>query len=66
MLYFWRKQNEEVVVGESVIVRVIQVKGNRVQLGFEGPRDVPVDRREVRDGKEKKNDEEQRSQSEPV
>lgn len=47
MLVLSRKKNEKVIIGENIEVRVIDVRGDRVKLGFVGPADVPIHREEV-------------------
>jgi carbon storage regulator len=47
MLVLSRKKNEKVIIGENIEVRVIDVRGDRVKLGFVGPPDVPIHREEV-------------------
>lgn len=47
MLVLSRKQGETVVIGDGVIVRVVDICGDRVRLGIEAPREVPVHRGEV-------------------
>jgi carbon storage regulator len=49
MHVFSRKQNESLVIGDSIIVTVIEIRGDKVRLGIEHPLDVPVHRREVFD-----------------
>ncbi len=47
MLVLTRRQDEEVVIGDHIIVKVVEVKGNTVRLGFEAPADVTIHRKEV-------------------
>ena len=47
MLVLSRKKGERVVVGDSVTVTVLELKGNVVKLGFAAPAEVPVHREEV-------------------
>jgi carbon storage regulator len=47
MLVLSRKLNEAVVINENVRVTILGIKGDRVRLGIEAPRDVSVDRGEV-------------------
>ena len=47
MLVLSRKKNEKVIIGDNIEVRVIDVRGDRVKLGFIGPQDVPIHREEV-------------------
>lgn len=50
MLVLSRKQNECIVIGETdeVVVTVLKVRGDKVRLGITAPRDVKIDRLEVR------------------
>jgi carbon storage regulator len=47
MLILSRKPGERVLVGEDVEVIVLEVDGDRVKLGFEAPRYVPICRAEI-------------------
>ena len=48
MLVLSRKVGEEILIGGSILVTVVRVQGNRVQIGIEAPRDVVVNREEIR------------------
>ena len=47
MLVLTRKKNQEIVVGENIVVMVVDIQGNTVRLGIDAPKDVTVHRREV-------------------
>jgi len=47
MLVLSRKRGEQIVIGSQIEVVVLEVRGDRVKLGFKGPADVPIHRREV-------------------
>ena len=47
MLVLSRKKNESIVINDNVIVTVIDVRGDKVRIGIEAPRDVSVHRQEV-------------------
>jgi len=47
MLVLSRKQGERVVVDQEIEVTVLEVHGDRVKLGFVGPREVPIHRHEI-------------------
>ncbi len=47
MLVLTRKKNQKIVIGDNIIVTVLQVKGNSIQLGIEAPRDVRIMRGEL-------------------
>ena len=49
MLVLARRQGEEICIGKDVIITVLQTDRGRVRLGIEAPKDVPVDREEVRE-----------------
>lgn len=47
MLVLTRKANQSIMIGDSIEVSVLSVMGEKVRLGIQAPRDVPVFRREV-------------------
>jgi len=47
MLVLTRKLGEIIRVGETVTVRILEVRGNQVRLGVEAPADVRIYREEV-------------------
>jgi len=53
MLVITRREGEEVVIGDPKnpigIVRIASVKGERVRIAFEFPREVEIHRREIAD-----------------
>jgi carbon storage regulator len=49
MLVLSRRIGEEIIINDNIRVTVVAVKGDRVRLGIVAPRDVAVDRSEVRE-----------------
>jgi len=47
MLVLSRKQNERIRVGESVVVTIVRVSGDKVRIGIEAPPNVRVLRDEL-------------------
>lgn len=47
MLVLSRKRNESVVINDQIVVTVIEVRGDKVRLGIQAPRDVPIHRSEI-------------------
>lgn len=49
MLVLSRQRNEVVVIGDDIEVCVVDIRGDKVRLGFTAPKGVPVHRSEVAD-----------------
>ncbi len=47
MLVLSRKEGERILIGDSVVVTVVRVSGDRVRIGIEAPRHVTVMREEL-------------------
>lgn len=52
MLILTRRVGESLIIGEDVTVSVLAVKGNQVRIGIDAPKNVRVDREEIRAKKE--------------
>ena len=49
MLVLSRKKNESVVIDDRIVLTVVEIRGDKVRLGIEAPREVPVHRKEIYD-----------------
>lgn len=49
MLVLTRKANQSIMIGDDIEVSVLSVMGEKVRIGIQAPRDIPVFRREVYD-----------------
>lgn len=47
MLVLTRRANQSIVIGQDIVVTVIEVRGDHVRLGIDAPREVTVHRDEV-------------------
>lgn len=47
MLVLSRKKDEKIVIGDNISVMVIEIRGDKVRLGIEAPKEVTVHRQEV-------------------
>ena len=47
MLVLSRKQKESIFINGNIVVTVVGIRGDRVRLGIEAPREMPVHRREL-------------------
>ncbi len=46
MLVLSRKKNESIVINDDITIVVVEIRGDKVRLGVEAPKEVPVHRRE--------------------
>jgi carbon storage regulator len=49
MLVLSRKKNESIVINNDITVVVVEIRGDKVRLGIECSREIPVHRKEVFD-----------------
>lgn len=49
MLVLSRKKDEAIVINDDITIVVVEIRGDKVRLGVEAPKEVPVHRREVFD-----------------
>ena len=47
MLVLTRNRGEKIVVADNIIITIIEVRGDKVRIGIEAPRDVSVHREEI-------------------
>jgi carbon storage regulator len=47
MLVLTRKIGEQIVIGDDIKIKIVEVKGKQVRVGIEAPRSVEVNREEI-------------------
>lgn len=47
MLVLSRKKNEKIVIDENIVITIVEIRGDKVRLGIDAPRDVAIHRSEV-------------------
>ncbi len=47
MLVLSRQRDESIVIGENVVVTIVDIRGDKVRLGIQAPGEIPVHRHEV-------------------
>ncbi len=47
MLVLSRKKNESIVINDDITIVVVDIRGDKVRLGVDAPKEVPVHRQEV-------------------
>ncbi len=56
MLVLSRLRDESIVIGDNVVITVVDVRGDKVKLGINAPKEIPVHRQEVYDAIRKENE----------
>lgn len=49
MLVLSRQRDESIMIGDNVVITVVDIRGDKVRLGIQAPRETPVHRREIYD-----------------
>lgn len=49
MLVLSRHADEEIIIGEDIRIVVVEIRGDRVRLGIEAPKEVPIHRLEIKE-----------------
>ncbi len=55
MLVLSRKKDQSIVIGDNIEITVVQITGDKVRIGVNAPKEIPVHRREVYDAIHREN-----------
>ncbi len=55
MLVLSRQRDESIIIGDNIVITVVDIRGDKVRLGIEAPKEVPVHRREVYEAIQREN-----------
>jgi carbon storage regulator len=55
MLILSRKVDERIIIGDDILVSIVDIKGDQVKLGIQAPKEIKVYRQEVYDAIQKEN-----------
>ena len=47
MLVLSRHRDESIMIGDDVVITIVDIRGDKVRLGIEAPQNIPVHRQEV-------------------
>lgn len=47
MLALTRKKGESIIIGDNIVIKVLEVNGDKVRLGIEAPSDITIYREEI-------------------
>jgi carbon storage regulator len=66
VLILSRKKGESIIISDNIVVMVVDIRGDKVRLGIEAPKDVSVHRREVYDAIKRAEGSQKKSPDSPV
>jgi len=55
MLVLSRHRDESIMIGDNVVVTIVDIRGDKVRLGIDAPSEIPVHRREVYEAIQREN-----------
>ena len=55
MLVLSRQRDESIIIGDDVVVTIVDIRGDKVRLGIDAPSEIPVHRREVYEAIQREN-----------
>ena len=55
MLVLSRQRDQSIIIGDNIVVTVVDVRGDKVRLGIEAPKEISVHRREVYEAIQREN-----------
>ena len=55
MLVLSRQRDESIIIGDNVVITVVDVRGEKVKLGIDAPKEISVHRREVYEAIQREN-----------
>jgi len=47
MLVLSRKKNESIIIDGNIVITVVEIRGDKVRLGINAPKEVPIHRSEI-------------------
>ena len=55
MLVLSRQRDESIIIGDNIVVTIVDIRGDKVRLGINAPSEIPVHRREVHEAIQREN-----------
>lgn len=55
MLVLSRQRDESIIIGDNIILTVVDIRGDKVRLGIDAPKEIPVHRQEVYEAIQREN-----------
>ena len=55
MLVLSRQRDESIMIGDNIVVTIVDIRGDKVRLGINAPTEIPVHRQEVYEAIQREN-----------
>ncbi len=55
MLVLSRQRDESIIIGDNIVVTIVDIRGDKVRLGINAPTEIPVHRQEIYDAIQREN-----------
>ncbi|MEX2054593.1 MAG: carbon storage regulator CsrA [Candidatus Andersenbacteria bacterium] len=55
MLVLSRQRDESIMIGDNIVVTIVEIRGDKVRLGINAPTEIPVHRQEVYEAIQREN-----------
>jgi len=55
MLVLSRQRDESIMIGDNIVVTIVDIRGDKVRLGINAPAEIPVHRQEVYEAIQREN-----------
>lgn len=55
MLVLSRQRDESIIIGDNIVITIVDIRGDKVRLGIQAPTEIPVHRQEVYEAIQREN-----------
>ncbi len=55
MLVLSRQRDESIIIGDNIVVTIVDIRGDKVRLGINAPSEIPVHRQEIYEAIQREN-----------
>jgi carbon storage regulator len=55
MLVLSRQRDESIMIGDNIVITIVDIRGDKVRLGIDAPTEIPVHRQEVYEAIQREN-----------
>lgn len=66
MLVLSRQRDESIIIDDNIVITIVDIRGDKVRLGINAPKHIPVHRQEVYDAIQRERAAEAKAETEPA